>query len=257
MIDMHTHLDLYQNAIHVAQETNKNNNFTLCVTTSPRAWIIAKKYFSLYKNVKVGLGFHPELVEKKKDELSLFLDNICNTKYIGEIGIDNTERNKETFNIQKDIFERIIKKCEIDGEKIISIHSRSAEEPVTDILSQYRNIGSVIMHWYSGNISTLDKLLNLGCYFSINPLMCNTKRGLSIISKIPMNRLLIETDGPFTEFNGKIRNPWENQDLIRCLSDIWIKNKEEVETTIFDNCNRMIKIIQEPTQNDTSNKTRI
>lgn len=41
------------------------------------------------------------------------------------------------------------------------------------------------------------KAIEIGCYFSINPGMLKTKSGLEIIKKVPLDRILVETDAPF------------------------------------------------------------
>jgi TatD DNase family protein len=65
MIDFHTHLDLYPNALEIFPRVNSENCFTLAVTTSPHAWLASKKIFSGYDNIKVALGLHPEIVTEK------------------------------------------------------------------------------------------------------------------------------------------------------------------------------------------------
>jgi len=63
MIDMHTHLDLYPDALKIIDKVNKINIFTLAVTTSPKAWLVTSKVFENYKNIYVSVGLHPEIVE--------------------------------------------------------------------------------------------------------------------------------------------------------------------------------------------------
>ena len=54
MIDMHTHLDLYPDALKIIDKVNKINIFTLAVTTSPKAWLATSKVFEKYKNIYVS-----------------------------------------------------------------------------------------------------------------------------------------------------------------------------------------------------------
>lgn len=55
-----------------------------------------------------------------------------------------------------------------------------------------------IMHWYSGSISVMDEALSRGYYFSINHQMLNSANGRKIIGHIPLDRVLFESDAPFT-----------------------------------------------------------
>jgi TatD DNase family protein len=72
-VDLHSHLDLYPDAMGMLAEVNRRNAFTLVVTTSPRAWIGTTRMFRNYPNIHVALGIHPEIVERKADELPLLL----------------------------------------------------------------------------------------------------------------------------------------------------------------------------------------
>lgn len=47
-------------------------------------------------------------------------------------------------------------------------------------------------------MSQLKKAIELGGYFSINPRMLKTKSGLEVINTVTIERMLLETDAPFT-----------------------------------------------------------
>lgn len=57
-----------------------------------------------------------------------------------------------------------------------------------------------ILHWFTGSKDELKEAVERGCYFSVNGAMINSKRFLEILPLIPANRLLVETDSPFTCF---------------------------------------------------------
>ena len=52
-------------------------------------------------------------------------------------------------------------------------------------------------------------LLLLGCWFSVNPNMCFTAAGKKVIGCIPLDRMLPETDAPFTQKDGVPYMPWD------------------------------------------------
>lgn len=95
-----------------------------------------------------------------------------------------------------DIFKKIIEICNSDN-KILSVHSRKASTEVIDELEKFN--GKVIMHWFTGKKSDLDKAIKKGYFFSINSQMIRSKSGQDIISRIPVDRILIESDAPFTK----------------------------------------------------------
>ncbi|GAB6142418.1 TatD family hydrolase [Methylosoma difficile] len=221
MIDLHTHLDLYPNALEIISRVNSENDFTLAVTTSPRAWLATKKVFSGYENIQVALGLHPEIVAEKFNELDLLLASISQTNFIGEIGLDGSSRYAKSFTQQELIFDIAIRECQKAGGRLISIHSRAAASKVLSILKKYPNCGQPVLHWFSGSITELKEAIEMKCFFSINPIMVKSNNGKNLISKIPRNLVLPESDGPFTMLNGKPIMPWEAINVCSDLSQIW------------------------------------
>lgn len=195
-VDTHMHFDLYQDRNTVVNYIEREKSYTIAVTNLPD---IYKRYIDKYNEnnyFRVALGFHPELCVQYKNQISLFNELCDTTRYIGEIGLDYSNVNDEEKHIQKVIFSSILKKCS-DKNKILSIHSRKAESEVLGLLKIFE--GKVIMHWYSGSLSNLDIAIKNGYYFSINQQMIKSKAGQNIISRIPKNRILLESDAPFTK----------------------------------------------------------
>ena len=238
---MHIHLDLYKNALQMAKLLNKNNNFSLCVTTSPRAWLVTSRVFEQFTNIKVALGLHPQVVMQKQNELQLFIDNIQNCVFIGEIGIDGGKECLSTKLKQIEFFDRIIFECNKVGKRILSIHSKHAEKEVCNILLKNENIGTAIMHWYTGNLTTLNSLLDYGCYFSINPMMMYSASARKIISCIPLEKILIETDGPFVSEKTVLFFPWNQGELISFLAKNYEISIMEMKSQLIRNIDTVFK----------------
>ena len=91
MIDFHCHLDLYADPMKIFYEVKSRKTEVLAVTTSPRAYIKTSQYFRGLDNVRVALGFHPELVKQRSSEKELFFEQMKSIKFIGEIGIDGSQ----------------------------------------------------------------------------------------------------------------------------------------------------------------------
>ncbi len=221
MIDLHTHLDLYPNALDILARVNKENRFTLAVTTSPRAWVTTSQVFKGHENIKVALGLHPEVADQKFNELDLLLSSIHKADFVGEVGIDGSARYSKTLDKQEMIFERTLRECEKAGGRIISIHSRAAASKILSIIRKYPNCGTPILHWFSGSITELKEAVEMRCYFSVNSMMLKSKKGKDLVSRIPSELMLPESDGPFATLNGNPIMPWEAMDICSDLSKIW------------------------------------
>ena len=59
--------------------------------------------------------------------------------------------------------------------------------------------GAVVLHWFTGSRAEARRAGALGCYFSVNAEMMRTERGRNLIADLPADRILTETDGPFTQ----------------------------------------------------------
>lgn len=240
MIDLHTHLDLYPNALDILARVNKENHFTLAVTTSPRAWVATSRVFKVHENIKVALGLHPEVADQKFNELDLLLSAIHNTDFVGEVGIDGSARYSKTLDKQEMIFDSTIRECEKAGGRIISIHSRGAVSKILSIIRKYPNCGTPILHWFSGSITELKEAVGIKCFFSVNPLMLKSKKGKDLVSRIPSELVLPESDGPFATLNGKPIMPWEAMDVCFVLSDIWNISLQEAKVKIMGNFDALL-----------------
>lgn len=195
----------------ILNEVKRRNVEVLAVTTSPRAYLKTSQYFNDINNVRVALGFHPELVANRRNEIALFMEQIAKCRYIGEIGIDGTSRNRGSYSEQKNFFYDALCEAEKYQGRIISIHSRCAVKDVLECIDKNLNKNVPILHWFTGNVKELQKALSLGCWFTINPKMCYSKAGRDIIMQLPLNKILPETDAPFTEKKGMAYMPWDTE----------------------------------------------
>ena len=118
MIDYHCHLDLYPNPLKIFDEVKSKEVDVLAVTTSPRAYIKTSQYFSNLKKVRVAVGLHPELVAQRQSEWTLFMQIIKKCKYIGEIGIDGSQRFRDSLDIQTTFFREAL--AEVERNRDIS-----------------------------------------------------------------------------------------------------------------------------------------
>ncbi|WP_411810922.1 Qat anti-phage system TatD family nuclease QatD [Chryseobacterium scophthalmum] len=242
IIDTHCHIDLYPNPEKILQECVKANLTVISVTNLPSHFEMGYPHFKSQKRIRIALGMHPLFANLHEKEFKLFLKNISKTSYIGEIGLDFSKEGYSTKEIQIKTFTRILENI-ADQKKILSIHSRRAEKEVIELLDRYK-IKSAIFHWYSGPLYLIDKITELGYYFSVNIAMTKSENGRKIIQKIPMNKILTETDGPFTKNNDVISKPIDVKNLHQYLSNVWAISSYEVEKVIERNFSNLVSNIR-------------
>jgi TatD DNase family protein len=202
VIDTHLHLDLYDEPNRILDEAIRLNIGLIAVTNAPFLFKPCKKICEKYAYAWTSLGMHPELVPKYKVQIDQFYDLLDSTNFVGEVGLDFSTKDESQRNMQRTVFEKILSACADKRNKILTIHSRKAVKDVIEMIGDnYPN--EIIMHWYSGSISDLERILDKGFYFSLNSAMVKSKKGRDIIDRIPTERILLETDGPFIKCKGK------------------------------------------------------
>lgn len=216
LIDFHCHLDLYQDHEKAIRNAESAGIFTLAVTTTPKAW---SRNYELTKNtkyVRAALGLHPQLIETRGAEVALLEELARSTRYIGEVGLDAGPRFYRSFDAQKDVFGRVLQVCADLGGKVLTVHSVRASKAVLDAVEAKfpRSRGKVVLHWFTGTAAEARRAVELGCYFSINAEMLADPRRSSLVQSLPLQNLLTETDGPFTQTEGR---PTEPRDVAICV----------------------------------------
>jgi len=231
--DMHCHVDLMQSMGEFSKAALEERINLLAMTTTPKAYDIEKKRLSVFSNVQVALGLHPQLVFNRSQELALIEKYIQTTRFVGEIGLDFNKKFYHSKELQIDVFSQIIGWCQKSPMKIISIHSVRSDKYVLDILEKYDSTkrNKCILHWYSGTLKQLDRAIELGCFFSVNEYMLNSPNGRSIIQKIPVDRLLMESDAPFISDIKTVEQL--KRSLTYCLDGLSVIKGSEVSKLIF------------------------
>lgn len=207
-MDAHCHLDLFKEPRAVAVRAEERGVGVVAVTNIPRVFEKNRKIFSGVSGVLVGLGLHPELAATPEADLSLFETLLPRTVVVGEIGLDARPQAYKSLDRQRDVFEQILRACK-GREKILSLHSPRAVNEVLDSLERYvpEEDTVKILHWFTGTRAQARRAVDLGCYFSVNAAMVNKGRDHALLGSIPVERMLVETDGPFLASRGKPAEP--------------------------------------------------
>jgi TatD DNase family protein len=235
--DTHFHLDLQKSKNETIEEIERNKIYTIAVTNLPPLYEKLKKEIDS-KYVRIALGFHPELIGQYQKYIPDMWRLLPEAMYIGEIGID-LKTGKEYKNQQISFFEELINQCHSLGNKILSVHSRMAASEVVSIIGSKFN-GKVILHWYSGTNQVQIQAIENGYYFSVNYAMLNSESGRKIIINIPNDRILIETDSPFTFVNGQICKSSDIKMIVEGIANLKNINVIDLQSILWNNFSRLI-----------------
>ena len=120
-------------------------------------------------------------------------------KAIGECGLD-FNRNFSAPEQQKKVFAEQVSLAAKLAMPLF-LHQRDAFEPWFDILKPYLDkVPAMVSHCFTGTKAELEQCLASDMYIGITGWLCDERRGQAlrdIVSLIPLDRLLIETDAPY------------------------------------------------------------
>ena len=224
-VDTHCHLDFpdYQNDLATVLERSHMAGVNTIITvgteltTSRRAVELAASGDNLQPGrpqIYATVGVHPHHVNELVDgdyrrlrELALSPGVVA----YGEIGLDYAKEYSPA-PMQRDHFAAQVELAVELGLPLI-IHDREAH---ADTLAILREVGKLpvggVMHCFSGDAALAEEVLELGLYISITGVVTfKTAATLrEAVARTPLERLLLETDGPFlapVPYRGKRNEP--------------------------------------------------
>lgn len=246
MIDFHCHLDLYPDPAGVIDDCRRRGLYVLSVTTTPTAWKATSVLAGHAPRIRTALGLHPQLAHERSGELPLFDELLPLINYVGEIGLDGAPEFRPHWHAQIAVFEHILATCSAAGGRIMSLHSRRASSAVLDRVRACSNAGTFVLHWFSGSARDLDRAIKLGCWFSVGPAMLKGESGRALVARMPRERVLTETDGPFAQLDGAAVLPWQADLAINELSVLWSLSRETVDQLLLANLRRLLTDLDSP-----------
>jgi TatD DNase family protein len=240
LIDFHCHLDLFPRPSEVIEAAERDGIYVLSVTTTPKAWRKTSALARGKKHIRTALGIHPQLAHERSSELPLFEHLLEETRYVGEIGLDGSRGYGQHAEIQRRVFERILAVSRERGGKIFTVHSRAAADTVIDTLAKHDCTSTAVLHWFSGTLKQLDTAVGAGCWFSVGPAMLRSEKGKQLVLKMPRNRILTETDGPFALVDSKPLQPRDVALAVKGLASLWAMEASAVDKLLQSNLRTLL-----------------
>ncbi|KZE73520.1 hydrolase TatD [Paenibacillus elgii] len=165
--------------------------------TIPSSIALAEQYDFIYSTV----GWHPTDAKDMTPEDLEWIESLCGHEKvvaIGEIGLDYYW-DTSPKDVQDRVFRQQIQLARKVGLPIV-IHNRDAHHDVVQTLREEKaaEVGGV-MHCYSGSWETAKMCLDMNFYISFGGPVTfkNAKQPKEVLEKVPLDRLLIETDAPY------------------------------------------------------------
>ncbi len=253
IFDTHAHIGLIYDdplaQLRVIQEAKKaqvNRIVSICNSLH--------EFSKVYDNLKFVSGIYhavgvapSEVTNPGKDwvqtvESALKLPNVV---ALGETGLDYYKKfgNKRT---QTELFITQLQLAQQYNMPVI-IHNRDAGSDVLEILSEYIPDAGAVFHCYSEDAEYAEKSLDLNVYYSFagNITYRNTRNLHETALKLPLDRILIESESPFmvpAQYKGKRNMPAYTVSTLQFLSELLDKDEEELADQLWKNSCKFFRL---------------
>jgi len=179
---------------------------------------------------------------------------------VGETGIDlyhvpDDVPVETVLEKQRDVFLQHAQFA-LERDLPLVIHCRDAHEQLIEVLRSLDRVKGVI-HCYTSDWEHAKQYVEMGLYLGFTGVITFPPRKtdpkvqtdlLEVLTKAPMDRLLIETDAPFLApqaYRGKRCDPWMVEETLKKIAEVRGRSVHELETIIEENTRRLFtKIAQ-------------
>jgi len=234
LLDTHCHLDAYDDPRAALSEADAAGVDVVAVSETPETYRRFRTRLGRAAGVTVALGLHPaSQAAAAPGQLGRFLRMLPDAPWIGEVGldfapgIDRRERHRQTAAFQAVLDHGVAR------SKPMTVHSRGAAKDAVRMLSDAGQ--RAVMHWYSGDLGTVDAALAAGMWFSVNPAMTRSPKGRALIYRVPADRVLCETDGPFCRTGSRAAQPADVVLVAGALANAWSCSRRDAGLTLASN----------------------
>jgi TatD DNase family protein len=205
LIDTHIHLDDARynedrpSVMQCAREAGVALQVSIGTHLEDSLW--AAEFALQEADVFATVGMHPELVDRWKEgdeQRFLALAKKPKVVAIGEVGMDY-HRGDEDKALQERVF-RLMIGLSRERKLPLVVHQRDAAQDTLRILREEKAGGSGgVFHCFAGDWATAQEAMAMGFYIAVGGILTfpSAKDLRGVIGQVPMERLVLETDGPW------------------------------------------------------------
>ncbi|MET0083454.1 MAG: TatD family hydrolase [Sedimenticola sp.] len=252
LIDSHCHLDRldlghfdnsFANLMEKTEEAGVGH--ILCVSIDLESYPSMLELVESFDNISVSVGVHPNDRDRREPEPEELVALAAHPKNvaIGETGLDYF-RSEGDLQWQRDRFRRHIQAARLSNKPLI-IHTRAAREDTIRIMEEEgASEAGGVMHCFTENWEMAKQALDLGFYISFSGIITfkNADDLREVVKRVPMDRLLVETDAPYltpVPHRGKPNLPGYVVHVAECVAELKGLSVEEVADITGENFGRL------------------
>jgi TatD DNase family protein len=252
LVDSHCHLDRldlepFSGSLEIALEAARKQgvNQFLCVAINVENQPQVNSIAEANEDVFASVGIHPLYTKGQCIDLDYLCEQSKHPKIIaiGETGLDYFYA-KDTAEQQRALFITHVQAA-VRTDLPLIIHTRDARQDTLDIL-QKEGQGKVrgVLHCFTESLEMAQEAIEMGFYISFSGIATfkNAADLRQVVSALPEDKILVETDSPYltpVPHRGKPNSPVYVTDVARCLAEVRNVSYEYFCQTTTENYNRL------------------
>jgi TatD DNase family protein len=237
LLDTHCHLDAYPDPSRVLGAATAAGVDVVAVTNNPDRYRRLATLLPRSGPARAALGIHPlHAHQVGMAGVLRFSRHTTTAAWIGEIGLDFSPAGRATRDTQLAVFEALLALPQL-RDRPVTVHSRGAEKMAVQRLADAGV--RAVLHWYSGPLGVAEDALAAGMSFSVNPAMVASAKGRALLARLPRDRVLLETDGPYARRGRRPCEPGDLPSLVYDLARLWQIGPEQARADICANQRRL------------------
>ena len=257
LIDSHVHFDLFKEEKCIAEVVQRAQDagveHVVAIGGTEHANQLTVELSKEYPNsISATVGYDRDQIEAPVDfDVLRGLCEESSVVGIGETGLDYFY-GRESRNPQLRLLEQMM---ELSRRFLLPVvlHSREADEDTLAILRQHSSAWEGepdrkgVLHCFTGDVSFARKLLELGYFISFSGIVTfkNAAALRDVVSYVPSDRLLIETDAPYlapVPYRGKRNEPAYVTKVAELLADLRREAFAQVAENTARNAKRLFNL---------------
>lgn len=250
MIDSHCHIDL--EAFDADRDEVLQRAFQLGIQRLLVLGLTNQQFPKLidlrqrYPQIDIALGLHPYFLKVQDDtNTQLMLDELSCLASLhkehfiafGEMGLDGSLALDMTY--QKKILSYQLQLA-TDYKKPVILHHRKSHNQLISLLKAQNYQGGGILHAFSGSYQEAKTYIDMGFLLGVGGMItyARAKKTRECIAKVPLDKLVVETDSPdmpISGFQGERNQPSQLSLVVTALAELKKTSSIKVEQQTTEN----------------------
>jgi TatD DNase family protein len=244
MIDSHCHIDLEvfdsdrDSALNSALRAGVKRLLVLGLSNSQFAKLLTLK--QRYNQLDIALGLHPYFLKLQNEAQTQVMFNdfshlasVYQNQYIafGEMGLDGSLALAMSY--QEKVLRFQLNLASVYNKPVI-LHHRKSHNHLIRLLKEQKYQGGGILHAFSGSYHEGKTYIDMGFLLGVGGTITYSRASKTreSIAKLPLDKLVIETDSPdmpLSGFQGQRNQPSQLRLVANALAEIKKTSSQKIE----------------------------